>query len=147
LRTAIKADEKAGVPMKVKDIMVIDVATLGVEDELSLANDIMKLGRIRHLPVVEGKKLVGILSERDLFRSSLVEALGHEPGKARDVMKAIRIQDIMVKNLVTVSPAADVKEAVQLMLKYKIGCIPVVAGEELIGLVTETDILRLFLKE
>jgi CBS domain-containing protein len=133
--------------MKVKDIMVCDVATLDAGDELSLANDIMKLGRIRHLPVVAGKKLVGILSERDLFRSSLVEALGHEPVKARDVMKAIRIQDIMVKNLVTVSPEAEIKEAVQLMIRYKIGCIPVVAGDELIGLVTETDILQLFLQD
>jgi CBS domain-containing protein len=133
--------------MKVKEIMVRDVATLDIEDELSLANDIMKLGRIRHLPVVAGKTLVGILSERDLFRTSLVEALGHEPGKTRDVMKAIRIQDIMIKKLVTISPDADIKEAVQLMLKHKIGCVPVVEGGELIGLVTETDILMLCLKD
>jgi CBS domain-containing protein len=133
--------------MKVKDIMVRDVATLDVGDELSLANDIMKLGRIRHLPVVAGKKLVGILSERDLFRSSLVEALGHEPEKTRDVMKAIRIQDIMIKNLITISPEADIKEAVQLMLKHKIGCVPVIEGGELTGLVTETDILMLCLKD
>ncbi len=133
--------------MKVKEIMVRDVATLDVGDELSLANDIMKLGRIRHLPVVAGKKLVGILSERDLFRSSLVEALGHEPEKTRDVMKAIRIQDIMIKNLITITPEADIKEVVQLMLKHKIGCVPVVEGGELTGLVTETDILRLCLKD
>ena len=56
-----------GVGMKVKDIMVRDVTTLNIGDELSLANDIMKLGRIRHLPVLEGKTLVGILSERDLL--------------------------------------------------------------------------------
>jgi CBS domain-containing protein len=137
-----------GVPlMQVKDIMVQDVATLDVGDELSLANDIMKLGRIRHLPVLEGKKLVGILSERDLFRSSLVEALGHEPAKTRDVMKAVRIQDIMIKNLITISPDADIKEAVKLMLKHKIGCVPVVRNNELMGLITETDILTLFLKE
>ncbi len=133
--------------MKVKDIMVRDVTTLDIGDELSLANDIMKLGRIRHLPVLEGKKLVGIVSERDLFRSSLVEALGHEPTKTRDVMKAIRIQDIMVRNLVTISPEADIKEAVQLMLQHKIGCVPVVAEGELLGLVTETDILMLCLKD
>ena len=133
--------------MKVKDLMVRDVATLDIGDELSLANDIMKLGRIRHLPVLEGKTLVGILSERDLFRSSLLEALGHEPTKTRDVMKAIRIQDIMVRKLITVSPEADIKEAVELMLKYKIGCVPVVAGGELLGLVTETDILMLCLKD
>jgi CBS domain-containing protein len=133
--------------MQVKDIMVRDVASLDVGDELSLANDIMKLGRIRHLPVLEGKKLVGILSERDLFRSSLVEALGHEPAKTRDVMKAVRIQDIMIKNLITISPEADIKEAVKLMLQHKIGCVPVVRGGELLGLITETDILMLFLKE
>ena len=133
--------------MQVKEIMVRDVATLDVGDELSLANDIMKLGRIRHLPVVAGTKLVGILSERDLFRSSLVKALGHEPSKTRDVMKAVRIQDIMIKNLITISPDADIKEAVQLMLKYKIGCVPVVQGGELMGLITETDILMLCLKD
>ena len=133
--------------MKVKDIMVRDVTTLDIGDELSLANDIMKLGRIRHLPVLDKKKLVGILSERDLFRSSLVEALGHEPAKTRDVMKAIRIQDIMVRNLITISPEADIKEAVQLMLQHKIGCVPVVEGGELTGLVTETDILMLCLKD
>ncbi len=133
--------------MKVKDLMVRDVATLDIGDELSLANDIMKLGRIRHLPVLEGKTLVGILSERDLFRSSLLEALGHEPTKTRDVMKAIRIQDIMVRKLITVSPEADIKEAVELMLKHKIGCVPVVSGGELLGLVTETDILMLCLKD
>lgn len=133
--------------MKVKDIMVREVATLDVDDELSLANDIMKLGRIRHLPVLKGKNLVGILSERDLFRSSLMEALGHEATKTRDVMKAIRIQDIMVKNLLTVSPEADIKEAVELMLKHKIGCVPVVAEGELKGLVTETDIMMLYLKD
>jgi CBS domain-containing protein len=133
--------------MKVKDIMVRDIATLDAGDELSLANDIMKLGRIRHLPVLEGKQLVGILSERDLFRNSLVKALGHEPTKTRDVMKAIRIQDIMIKDLITISPDADIKEAVQLMLKHKIGCVPVVAHGELLGLVTETDIMMLCLKD
>lgn len=132
--------------MQVKDIMVQDVATLDIGDELSLANDIMKLGRIRHLPVVEGKKLVGILSERDLFRSSLVEALGHEPAKTRDVMKAVKIKDIMIQKLVTIGPEADIKEAVQLMLHHKIGCVPVVRGGELLGLITETDVLMLFLK-
>lgn len=133
--------------MQVKEVMVRDVATLDIDDELSLANDIMKLGRIRHLPVVSGKKLVGILSERDLFRSSLVEALGHEPTRTREFMKAIRIQDIMMKKVITIGPEADIREAVQLMLNHKIGCVPVVAAGELLGLITETDILRLYLEQ
>jgi CBS domain-containing protein len=133
--------------MKVSEIMTKDVATLNNDDELSLANDIIKIGRIRHLPVVEGKKLIGIISERDLFRSSLVQALGHGPQSTRDLMKTVRIQDIMIKNLMVISPEADVKEAVRLMLDHKIGCVPVVVGEELVGLVTETDILSLYLKD
>jgi CBS domain-containing protein len=133
--------------MKVSEIMIKDVATLNNDDELSLANDIIKLGRIRHIPIVEGKKLIGIISERDLFRSSLVQALGHGPQSSRDLMKTVRIQDIMVKNLLVISPEADVKEAVRLMLDHKIGCVPVVVGQELVGLVTETDILSLYLQD
>ncbi|MFP3867745.1 MAG: CBS domain-containing protein [Desulfobacteraceae bacterium] len=132
--------------MKVRDVMIRDVATLNVEDELSLANDIMQLGRIRHLPVVEGKKLVGIISERDLFRTSLAQALGYGTRASRDLMKTIRIKDIMKTDLITIFPEAELKEAVRLMLDKKIGCLPVVQEGELIGLITETDILSQYLK-
>jgi len=132
--------------MKVSEIMVKDVATLDVNDELSLANDIMKLGRIRHLPVVDGKVLVGIISERDLFRSSLAQALGHGPASARDLMRTVRIRDIMTTTVHTISPDADLKDAVRLMLDKKIGCVPVVADGMLVGLITETDILQLCLR-
>ena len=79
--------------MKVKDIMTKEVATLGIEDELSLANDIMRLGRIRHLPVVSGDALVGIISERDLFRTSLAQALGYGNKDTREIMKTLHIKD------------------------------------------------------
>jgi CBS domain-containing protein len=127
--------------MKVRDIMVKEVASLDVNDELSLANDIMRLGRIRHLPVVDGKRLVGIISERDLFRSSLAEALGYGGKASRELMKTIRIKDIMVDDVLTVSPEDDVKEAVRLMVERKVGCLPVVEKGRLVGLITETDIL------
>jgi CBS domain-containing protein len=132
--------------MKVRDIMVKEVATLDVNDELSLANDIIRLGRIRHLPVVEGSRLVGIISERDLFRSSLAQALGYGSQGSREVMKSLRIKDIMVKNVITVTPETDLCEAVRLMVDRKIGCLPVVENERLAGLITETDILVQFLK-
>lgn len=132
--------------MKVKDIMVKEVATLDVNDELSLANDIIRLGRIRHLPVVEGTRLAGIISERDLFRSSLAQALGYGLKDSRDLMKTIRIKDVMVKEVITVSPETDLKEAVRLMVDKKIGCLPVVQEDRLAGLITETDILIQYLK-
>jgi len=133
--------------MKVKDIMVKEVATLDVEDELSLANDIMRLGRIRHLPVVSGDHLVGIISERDLFRSSLAQALGYGNKDTREVMKTLRIKDVMVKQLVTVSPDMELKDAVALMVDRKIGCLPVVQDNKLLGLITETDILVQYCEE
>jgi len=131
----------------VRDIMVKEVATLDVNDELSLANDIMRLGRIRHLPVVDGHKLVGIISERDLFRSSLAQALGYGTKATRDLMKTIRIKDIMVSAVVTVPPDMPLGEAVKLMVDKKIGCLPVVENNRLVGLVTETDVLLQYCKE
>jgi acetoin utilization protein AcuB len=132
--------------MTVKEVMVKEVATLDVNDELSLANDIMRLGRIRHLPVVDGSRLVGIVSERDLFRSSLAQALGYGGEVSRDLMKTLRIKDIMVKEVTTISPEAKLYDAVRLMIDKKIGCLPVVEDDRLVGLITETDIMRQYLK-
>ncbi len=131
----------------VRDIMVREVATLDVNDELSLANDIMRLGRIRHLPVVEGSKLVGIISERDLFRSSLAQALGYGTKASRDLMKTIRIRDIMVSEVLTVHPDMALGDAVKIMVEKKIGCLPVVEDNRLVGLLTETDVLLQYCKE
>jgi CBS domain-containing membrane protein len=133
--------------MKVKDVMVKEVATLDINDELSLANDIMRLGRIRHLPVVEGTRLAGIISERDLFRSSLAQALGYGTEATRDLMKKLRIKDVMVQKVTTVTPETELCEATRIMVELKIGCLPVVDGERLVGLVTETDIMTQYLKE
>ncbi len=132
--------------MTVKEVLVKEVATLDVNDELSLANDIMRLGRIRHLPVVDGTKLAGIISERDLFRSSLAQALGYGGQASRDLMKTLRIKDIMVKEVATISPETELCQAVKLMMEKKIGCLPVVEGDRLVGLITETDIMLQFLK-
>jgi CBS domain-containing protein len=132
--------------MKVKEVMVKEVATLDINDELSLANDIMRLGRIRHLPVVDGTRLVGIISERDLFRTSLAQALGYGTEATRDLMKKLRIKDIMVKQVLTVSPETELCDAAKMMVEHKIGCLPVVEDDRLAGLITETDILLQYLK-
>jgi CBS domain-containing protein len=133
--------------MQVKGIMIKEVATLDVNDELSLANDIMRLGRIRHLPVVDGPRLAGIISERDLFRSSLAQALGYGTKATRDLMKTLRIKDIMVSQVITISPDTLLRDAVQLMVDKKIGCLPVVEDDRLVGLITETDILLQYCKD
>jgi CBS-domain-containing membrane protein len=133
--------------MKVNEIMVKEVATLDVNDELSLANDIMRLGRIRHLPVVDGPRLVGIISERDLFKSSLAKALGYASKDTRDLMKTLRIKDVMVTGVITIPPDTEVCEATKIMIEEKIGCLPVVEGTLLVGLITETDVMLQYVKD
>jgi CBS domain-containing protein len=128
--------------MKVKDIMTSDVATLDRNDELSLADDIMKLGRIRHLPVVDEGRLVGIISQRDLFKASLASAMGYGEKAKREFIKAVVVKEVMVQDVITISPEADIEEAGRLMLEKKIGCLPVIEDGDLVGLLTETDILR-----
>ena len=131
--------------MKVRRIMVTEVVTLHVDEELSLASDIMNLARIRHLPIVEGDRLVGIVSQRDLFKASLASVMGYDYAETRDHLKSVAIRDAMVKEVITVEPDTEIQEAGRIMLERKIGCLPVVQGERLVGMVTETDVLRCFL--
>ncbi|RLB05857.1 MAG: hypothetical protein DRG83_01585 [Deltaproteobacteria bacterium] len=143
MRKQINYNVRKGIqmPVEVREIMSPDPVVLTVDDELSLAHDIMSLGRIRHLPVVEGSKLVGIISQRDLFRASLASVLGDDYDKNREHLKSIKIREIMVKNVISVSPGMSLQEAGRIMLKEKIGCLPVVEDEKLVGLITETDLL------
>jgi len=130
--------------LTVRDIMARDPTTLGRNDTLDLAEDIMNLGRIRHMPVVDEGNIVGIMSQRDLFRSALVTALGFGRKTHRAVIKTIKIKEIMTEHVITISPDASVKKAARMMIDQKIGCLPVVDGGKLVGLLTETDILRYF---
>lgn len=131
--------------MKVKELMVEEVTTLELNEELSLADDIMKLGRIRHLPVVDDGVLVGIISQRDLYKASLASAMGFGEKAKRDFLRSLKVKEIIINDVITISPEADIKEAGKIMLDKKIGCLPVVEGSKLVGLITETDILRQFI--
>ena len=132
--------------LSVRDYMAGHPQVLGRNDTLDLADDIMTMGRIRHLPVLNEGELVGIISQRDMFRSAAVTALGFAVDTQKALIKTIRIKEIMTENVVTISPDATVKEAARIMLDKKIGCLPVVEGMSLIGIITETDILRYVLE-
>lgn len=130
--------------IKVKDIMTKNPHTLQADDVLDLADDLMSMDRIRHIPILDRGKVVGILSQRDLFYSALVKALGIKQREQKDLMKTFRAREVMNTPVFTVSPDATVKEAARLMAENKIGCLPVVKGKQFVGLVTETDVLRYF---
>jgi CBS domain-containing protein len=127
---------------KVSDIMTKEVTTLDRNDSLDVADDVMTLGRVRHLPVIDEGRVVGVVSQRDLFKSALAAALGYGETAQRRLLKTLRVKEVMSEPPIVVSPEATIKEAVQLMLDKKIGCLPVVHGHTLVGIVTETDFLR-----
>ena len=124
--------------------MTTEVVTLKVDEELSLASDIMTLARIRHLPIIEGDRLVGIISQRDLFKASLDSVMGYDYGEARDHLKTVTIKEVMNEEIITIGPDTEIHEAGQLLIENKIGCLPVIQGNALLGMVTETDILQFY---
>ena len=130
--------------MKVKDIMRSSVVTLHVTDSLGVADDVMSMGRIRHLPVVDGhRRVVGLLTQRDLYKAAISSVLGFTKAKAHEWLGKVDVRDVMTVGITTVDMEAGVVEAVDKMLTKKFGCLPVIDQEGcLVGLVTESDCLR-----
>ena len=126
----------------VLEIMMGSPVSLKPEDTLDLANDVIALGRIRHIPVVENSRLVGLLSERDLLGAAANQIFGLKQKSKSALLKSVLIKDVMKKKVVTVAPDTKIKEAVHLMAERKIGCVPVLNDGILVGLVTTTDVLR-----
>jgi CBS domain-containing protein len=133
---------KTGKDGLVREIMKGSPVTLKPDDTLDLANDIISLGRIRHIPVVENDKLIGIISERVLMGAAASRIFGLKQKNKSALLKSVLIKEIMRKRVVTVEPDTPIKDAAHLMADRKLGCVPVVESGALVGLVTTTDVLR-----
>jgi CBS domain-containing membrane protein len=133
--------------LTVKDVMTLNVKSLRLNEQLSLADDVMTLDRIRHLPVLDqdGEKLVGIVSQRDLFRGALAQAVGYTHRARRKLLDKLRIKDIMTADVITTTPETPLSEAARMLMEHKIGCLPVVKDRRLAGILTETDFVALYL--
>jgi CBS domain-containing protein len=120
--------------ISVSDFMTKDLVTLRESDDLALAESLLKLGGVRHLPVVRERKLVGILTHRDVLRSGqwgTPEARG------------LPVADVMTRTPPSVRPATGLAQAARLMLERKFGCLPVCEDDgTLVGIVTEADFVR-----
>jgi acetoin utilization protein AcuB len=129
--------------MRVKEFMSAPAATIAPGDSLHIADGIMSLGVVRHLPVVSGGDLVGVVSQRDILRSPgmLSPVLGLAID-TRAALKTLRVEDAMSPAVVTIGAEASVREAAERMLKHRVGCLPVVEGGTLVGIVTTSDLLR-----
>jgi CBS domain-containing protein len=132
--------------LRVRDVMSREVKTLRRNDQLTLADDLMKQERIRHLPVLDddGQALVGIVSQRDMFRGALAHALGYGETAQRRMLGLLVVKEVMTNQVVTTTPDAPLADAARTMVERKIGCLPVVDDGKLVGILTETDFVSLF---
>jgi len=120
--------------MRVRDVMTsANLTTARPEDDVAVAMQMMLWTNTRHLPVVRDGKVIGVVSERDLLRRG-------EEGKAAGTV--FSVEEVMRSPPVTIDPDAPLITAVSMMLSRKIGCLPVVAGDALVGMLTTTDLLR-----
>ena len=121
--------------MKINALMIPDPITITEKASVSDAIELMKINSIRHLPVVSQKKLLkGFLTLADLKQGLIPSMLGD-----------LTLTDLMIKEPITVEPDNDIEIAAQLIYKHKIGGIPVVKKNKLVGIITESDILRAFI--
>lgn len=130
--------------VSVREVMTRDVVTLDRNDRLLVADDLMRLGRIRHLPVVDEEgRLAGIVSQRDLFHSGLIKALGYGVHAQRQALDMVVVKEAMRSEVVTTTPDAPLRDAARLMLERKIGCLVVLDGQQIAGILTESDFVKL----
>ncbi len=127
---------------RVRDLMSSPVKSLTRNEEVVIADTLMRNERIRHLPILDDEgRLAGILSQRDLFLSGLVRALGHGTSARDRALSLIAVKEVMTADVVTTTPEASIREAAQVMVDRKIGCLPVLDGDSLVGLLSESDIV------
>jgi CBS domain-containing protein len=127
----------------VSEIMRREVVTVTVGEKLDLTQDIMNLGRVRHLPVLDDEqRVIGVVSHRDVLAAALTQVLDFDAKARRTFLRSIEVGEVMAKDPVTVGPDALLGEVAEIFIERKIGCVPVVAvNGELLGIVTESDLL------
>ena len=132
--------------MLVKDIMQHDVACVRPETHLEEVVRLLQRRSVRHLPVLDHEDLVGIISDRDL-KSVLPSPVTKLAATATPAHSdGLTAGDIMTKRVITVEPMVSVEDAARLLMEERIGALPVMDGGALVGIVTETDVLLLFVR-
>jgi acetoin utilization protein AcuB len=130
----------------VKDVMQAHPVTATLETRLPQLVRLLQRRGFRHLPVLDGGKLVGIVSDRDV-KQSMASAASMTEGRERDrLLDELTAGQIMARTVVTIGPTFGIEEAARLMATRKISALPVTEGDRLVGIVTETDVLQLFVR-
>ena len=127
----------------VSTIMSTDIISLNLSDDLVTAEHLFKKHHIRHIPVVNGDAIVGILSYTDLLRISFSDAVDESENSVDTVVyNMFTLEQVMVKNVVSVSSTTPIKDVAQILANNEFHALPVVDNWKLVGIVTSTDLIN-----
>ncbi len=139
-----RAKPSLSIAWSVADVMTREVQTVDANEPVSVAKALMDLGAFRHVVVVGPDGAIeGVLSHRDLFFGPLAWSIGQGKAAYEKLLGASRVKDVMHTGVDTIEDTAPLQDAAALMRERKIGCLPVVAGDRLVGLITEGDFVSL----
>ena len=131
---------------QLSEIMNRTLITVDTHASLRQAQRILDRRNIRHLFVMDGKRLVGIVTDRDLRKAAPSSKSPLTTSEREEFMDELKVVEVMSRKLIEASPSTTVREAAKVMVREKIGCLPVVDGNALVGIVTETDLLEILVR-
>ncbi len=133
---------------EVRDLMTDRVFTVGPLDDLESLYELMDAHHVRHVPVVDRDgDLVGLVTQRDLARHALGAQEDLPLSMQQEILHRRRVREIMATEVDTVEPDESLRTAAEMLIENKIGGLPVVEGQHLVGILTESDFVRLYVKE
>ncbi|MGK5088028.1 CBS domain-containing protein [Bdellovibrionota bacterium FG-2] len=131
----------------VRDLMSAEPFSVSENDSLKTLKDIFKQRAIRHLPVADmSGKLVGLVTHRDFLALSISKLADISKEESDEIYEKIKIHQVMGTNFMTMGPDTPARVAAEKLLTHKYGCLLVVEHEKLVGIITETDFVKAFLK-
>ncbi len=130
----------------VRDWMTTNPVTITPQTSLADAHRLMKQKKVRRLPVMDNGKLVGIVALSDVLEAEPSQATTLSIYELNYLLAELKVEKIMKKPVITVTPDTSIRDAANLMLTHKIGGLPVVDGDQLVGIITESDIFRMIVR-
>ncbi len=135
------------IELPISSIMTTKLITLDVNDGLDKAEHLFKKYKIRHIPVIEKDKIIGMISMNDLLRISFADgAYREEENISSSIYDMFTLKQLMIGNLETVTPDTTIKEVAELLVQREFHSLPVVENGTLKGMVTTTDLIKYLLK-
>jgi CBS domain-containing protein len=132
----------------ISSIMTKNVITLNHTDDLETAERLFKSKKIRHIPVVSGTAIIGMLSYTDLLRISFADSIGEDEDSVdTTVYNMFTIEQVMAKNLTSIQSSATIKEVAEILAKKEFHALPVVDDGALVGIVTTTDLINFLIEQ